>query len=164
MKRPTKQLLDDLLDDSVSPEFRGALMNKTLRSARRRKRMRHFTLAASMIALAGGFAFVFQEMREPATSPKKNGPSILRATPASPLNPVQVVNTKPDSVLEIVSSDSAPALTIVQTTESAQPREINDKQLLALLSDKPVALVNRGMHKAELIFLDSKEEMRFPVQ
>ena len=164
MKRPTKQLLKDLLDDSVSPEFRGALMDKTLRSARQRKRMRHFNLALSVVGLVGCFAFVFQEMRKPADSLSKNSPSILSALPASPLNPVQVVNTKPNSVEEVVSPNSASALTIVHTTESAQPKEIDDKQLLALLSDKPVALVNRGMHKAELILLDSAEELRFPMQ
>ena len=164
MKRPTKQLLKDLLDDSVSPEFRVALMDKTLRSARRRKRMRHFTMVASMVVLAGGFAFLFQKMRQPASSLSKTPSSILGAATASPLNPVQVVDTKPDSVVEIVSPDSPSGLTIVHTTESAQPKEINDKQLLALLSDKPVALVNQGVHKAELIFLDSKEGMQFPVQ
>jgi hypothetical protein len=164
MKRPTKQLLKDLLDDSVSPEFRGRLMDKTLRSARRRKRRRHFNLALSAVVLAGGFAFVFQEMRESAVSLGKNRPPILNAMPASPLNPVRVVNTKPNSVADVVSPDSASALTIVHTTESAQPKEINDKQLLALLSNKPVALVNRGTHQAELIFLDSQDERRFPVQ
>jgi hypothetical protein len=163
MKRPANQLLKDLLEDSVSPEFRGALMDKTLRSARRRKRMRHFTVALSVIALVGGFAFVFQGMREPAGS-LSNRSSISSAAPASLLNPVQVVDTKLDSVVEIVSLDSASALTIVHTTDSAQPKEINDQQLLALLSDKPVALVKRGMHKAELIFLDSGEEMQFPGQ
>ena len=64
MKRPTKQLLDDLLEDSTSPEFRAALMDKTLRSARQRKRVRHFNLALGMAALAGVFAFTYQEMTQ----------------------------------------------------------------------------------------------------
>ena len=163
MKPPTKQLLKDLLDDSVSPQFRSALMGKTLRSARRRKRMRHLTGALGVIVPVGFFAFAFHEMRESEGSLRENRPSIVSVAPASPTNPVQVVSTKPNSVAEVVSSDSASALTIVHTTESAQPKEINDKQLLALLSDKPVALVNRGTHKAELVFLDS-EEMGLPVR
>jgi hypothetical protein len=42
-------------------------------------------------------------------------------------------------------------VTRVQTTESARPKEINDRQFLALLSDKQVALVQQGADKADLI-------------
>jgi hypothetical protein len=68
---------------------------------------------------------------------------------------VQIVSTK---------LDSASAPTIVQTTESARPKEINDKQLLALLSDNQVALVCQGADKADLIFLNSENEKGFPVR
>jgi hypothetical protein len=60
--------------------------------------------------------------------------------------------------------DSASALTIVETTESARPREINDEQLLAVLSDAPVALARQGAHEAELMLLNAKDENGLPVR
>src|SRR5277367_2759247 len=143
MKRPTKQLLDDLLEDSASPEFRAALMDETLRRARQRKRVRHFNLALGAVALVGIFAFALQEMREPAVSltqvPQIRQP-IVSATPAPLLNPVQVVSTKMDSTLSVV-----------QTSELDRPKEINDKELLTLLADKSVALVRYAPNRMELI-------------
>jgi hypothetical protein len=161
MQRPTKQLLKDLLDDSVSQEFRDTLMAKTLRSARQRKHKRHSYWALSVVVLAGCLAFAFREMHGPADSPLKNDLSLL-PVPGPLFDPVQMVTTKPNSVAKVVSSDLVPAIKIVHTTESARPKEISDRQLLALLSDKPVALVNRSVHKNELMFLDSKE-VRLPV-
>ena len=143
MKRPTKQLLDDLLEDSASPEFRAALMDKTIHSARQRKRVRHFNLALGVIALAGIFAFTFREMREPAVSltqiPRTRQP-IVSATPAPSLNPVQIVSTKMDSTFAVV-----------QTSELDRPKEINDKELLTLLADKSVALVHYAPNRTELV-------------
>lgn len=161
MRRPTKQLLDDLLDDSASPEFRAVLMDKTLRSARQRKRVRHFNLALGMAALVGISTFTFQEMRGPVALRNPIRQPILSNVAVPSLNPVRVTGTKPilfksDTVLD--SSDST--LTVVQTSESDRPREINDRELLALAADRPVALVHQGPHQAELIFLNSNDGNR----
>ncbi|MGO8766912.1 MAG: hypothetical protein ACLQSR_17480 [Limisphaerales bacterium] len=165
MKRPIKQLLDDLLEDSAPQEFRAALMDKTLRGARRRKRARHFKLAMGAAALAGIFAFAFQEMREPAVSLNQIRRPILNATPAQALNSVQVVSTKLDSFKNVTVSDSsASTLTVVQTGEADKPKEINDKELLALVADKPVALIHQGLHQSELVFLDPKDKNGLPDQ
>jgi hypothetical protein len=161
MKRPTKQLLDDLLDDSASPEFRTALMDKTLRSARQRKRVRHFKLALGVVALAGIFTFMFQEMREPVSSPNRIRQPILTAARVPSLNPVRVPGTKPNLFKNnTVLGSSDPTLTVVQTSESDRPKEINDKELLALAGDEPVALVHQGPHQAELIFLNPNDGNR----
>jgi hypothetical protein len=142
MKQPTKQLLDDLLADSASPEFCSALLARTLNSARRRKRAHRFKLALGAVALAGMLAFAFQARREPAASGKPIRPSTLTATPASALPPVPVVSTKLDSTVALV-----------QTSEACRPREINDQELLAFLVDKSVALA-RSDGRAELIYFD----------
>jgi hypothetical protein len=144
MKRPIKQLSEDLLADSVSPEFRAALMDKTLRSARQRKRVRCLNLALGAAALVGIFAFAFLETHEPTVSLSQIRQPILSVTPVPMLNPVQVVSTKQDSTL-----------VVVQTSESDRPREINDKQLLAFLADKSVALVRFAPNRSELISFDS---------
>ena len=143
MKRPNRQLLDDLLEDSVSPEFSAALMDKTFRSARQRKRVRYFSQALGAIALVGVFAFVFLEMRKPADSLNQIRAPILSAAPAPSLSAVPVVGTEPDS-----------SLTVVQTSEADRPTEINDKELMTLLADKSVALVRYGSSPAQLISLN----------
>jgi hypothetical protein len=154
MKKTTEPLIDDLLEDSVSPEFRVALLDKTLQSARQRKRMRRFSLVLGTATFVGIIALTFFAMRGPTTVPDQ-----IRESDSS------VANSQPSSPLQIVSTklDSASALVIVQTTETARPKEINDKQFLALLSDKQVALVRQGADKADLIFLNSEDEKGFPV-
>jgi hypothetical protein len=158
MKRPTKQLLDDLVEDSASPEFRAVLMDKTLCSAWQRKQRRHFKLVLGMPAIAGVIAFAFLKTHVPTTA--QNGPRQSESRVANSQKPdsVGTVSAKPDLAVGMVSSASSPVLNIVQTTASARPKEIDDKQLLALLADRPAALVFHGAHKAELIFFSSEGE------
>jgi hypothetical protein len=159
MKRPTKQLLDDLVEDSASPEFRAALMDKTLRSAWQRKQRRHFKLVLAMTATAGIIAFAFLKTRVPTTAQDHPGQSESRVANSPKPDSVEIVSAKQNPAEDMVSPASCPVLTIVQTTASARPKEIDDKQLLALLSDRPAALVYHGAHKAELIFFSSEGEV-----
>jgi hypothetical protein len=153
MKQTTEQLLDDLLEDAVPPEFRSALLDKTLRSARRRKRARRFNMALGATAVAGIFLLSFWKMREPATLPDQIRQPDPMVVNSRPLQPRQIVITQLDSVKEFVSSAST--FTEVRTSGSSGPyEEINDKQLLALLSDRLAVLVHYGPHQAELIILN----------
>jgi hypothetical protein len=152
MKRTTEHLLDELLGDSATPEFRAALLDKTLQSARRRKRLRRFNLTLGACAIAGIATLMVLEIRVPTTMPNQIRQSASSVVNPQESGPVHMVSTIPDSVESIVSSDSTSILTVVQTTASARPREIDDQQLLALLSDRPVALIHQGAHQAELIF------------
>ena len=89
----------------------------------------------------------------------------MSATPAQALNPVQFIITKLDSFKNVAVFDSSDStLTVVQTSESDRPKEINDKELLALVADKPVVLIHQGLHQSELIFLNPKDENELPVQ
>jgi len=143
MKRLNKKLLDELLEDSAPPGFRAAVMDKTLRSARQRKRLRHFSAALGAAALIGIFAFTFREMRERAVSSNQIHPLTLTAASQPPLNHPQVVATRSD-----------PTLVVVQTSESDRPKEINDKELVALLANEPMALVRYASGRTELISLN----------
>lgn len=136
-------MLDDLLEDSAAPDFQAGLMDKTLRSARRRRRMRHFSSALGIMALLGICAIMFRDVRHQTISSNQIRPETLTgATSQSSLNHPRVVSTKPDS-----------ALAIVQTSEGDRPKEINDKELVTLLSNEPVALVRYASGRAELISL-----------
>jgi len=155
MKLTAEQLLDDLLEDAAPPEFRAALMDKTLRSARRRQRARYFNMALIATVVAGIFLFSFWKMREPAILSDRIRQSDPMVVGSKPLLPGQIVITHLDPVEEFVSSISTVAE--VQTSGSSGPyKEINDQQLLALLSDRPAVLVRHGPHQAELIFLDPR--------
>ena len=152
MKQNTEQLLDFLLEDAAPPDFRAALLDKTLRSARRRKQARRFNMALGAAALAGIFLLSFWKMREPAILPEQ----ILQPNPmvvnSQPLQSGQIVTTQLGSIMEFTSSVST--LAEVRTSVSSGLfQEINDQQLLALLSDKSAVLVHHGPHQAELIFL-----------
>lgn len=154
MNKPTKPLIDDLLEEVVPPEFQAALLDKTLQAARQRKRSRHLRQALCVTAFVGICTFALLELRTPKSVSNQNRRS------ASP------VDLPPPSRVHIVGTemDSASALTIVETTESARPREINDEQLLAVLSDAPVALARQGAHEAELMLLNAKDENGLPVR
>ena len=111
MKPTNEQLIDDLLENSASPEFRATLMAKTLQSARQRKRVRRLNLTLSVIALAGLFAFAFQESRIPKIAAIKIRQPILNGAVLPSLNPVQVVSTKTDSFKNVTVSDSSRSTT-----------------------------------------------------
>ena len=165
MKQTTEQLLDDLLEDAAPPEFHAALLDKTLQSARQRKRVRRLNLMLGTLILAGLFAFAIQETRNPRTLPNQIRQPILSVAALPSSHSLQVIGTKPDSIKSVAVSDSSDlTLTVVQTSESDRPKEINDKELLALAGDKPVALIHQGLHQSELIFLNPKDENGFPVQ
>ena len=153
MKQTTEQLLDDVLEDAAPPEFRAALLDATLRSARRRKQARRFNMAMSAAAVSGICLLSFWKMREPAALPvqiRQPDPLIVNS---QPLQPGQIVITQLDSVKASVSSAST--FTEVRTSGSSGPyEEINDKQLLALLSERSAVLIHYGLHQAELIILN----------
>jgi hypothetical protein len=151
MKQTTEQLLDDLLEEAAPPEFRAALMDKTLRSARRRKRTRRFNATLGATAVAGIFLLSFWKMREPATLPAQMRQPDPMVVNSQPVQPRQIVTTQLGSIEEFVSS----AFTEVRTSgSSGLYQEIDDQQLLALLSDRSAVLVHHGPHQAELIILN----------
>src|ERR1700722_17080727 len=104
MKKPNKQLLDDLLEDDATPDFQAALMGKTLQSARRRKRARHFSVAVCALAVAGIFLFSFSKTRERAVPSEQYRPIEALAGNEELPQSIEVVTTKPDSVGEVVTS------------------------------------------------------------
>jgi hypothetical protein len=140
MKPPNKQLLDDLTEDSAAPDFRAEVLHKTLRSARRRRHIRQLSGGLGTAMLAGLLVFAFKKTQEPAISLNQMRPQTPTGTSLPPQNRTPVVSTPSDAVL-----------TIVQTSESVPPREINDKELAALLSRQEVGLVRYASGETEVI-------------
>ena len=157
MKRTTEELLDDLLEESAPPEFRAALMSETLRQARRRKVFRRLGYAAGSITAAAALMFALWRPRDTRIAPHETRQPDLIVVQTQPLDPARIVRTHLGTITTVSSSDSA--FTLVETRVSERIyAEIDDQQLLALLSGKPVALVHQGPNRAELIFLDPQDE------
>jgi len=164
MKRPPEKLLDDLLEESAPPEFRAALLDRTLRQARRRKNFRRLNSALAVAACAAILALAFFKTRRqaPIVANQVPRPDLI-VVHSRPLNPAQIVSTQP-RLVNMVSS-SALSFTLVETHVSERLyAEIDDQQLFALLAGRPVALVHRGPNRAELIFLNPADANGFPVQ
>jgi hypothetical protein len=125
MKRTTDKLLDDLLADSVPPDFRAALMDKTLQSARRRKQARRFNMGLGAAVLAGMFLFSFWKRREPAALTAQTRQPDAMIVHSQPLQPAQVVATKFGPVAEFVSS-ATPCAEVLTSSSSGPYQEIDD--------------------------------------
>ncbi len=163
MKRPTKQLLDDLLEESAPPEFRAALMAEILHQARRRKVVRRASFAGGCVIAAMALVIALSWPRETTIAPREIRPPDLIVVQSQPLKPAQIVRTRTGANATVVSSTAG--FTLVETRVSERIyAEIDDQQLLTLLSGKPVALVRQGPNRAELIFLNPEDQKELLVR
>lgn len=166
MKRITEDLLNDVSDEIATAEFRASVLDKTLRAASRRKRIRRTNQIIGSLAVMLAMAVFVWKINKPLpvanqlAKPRKTTLTIVRS---HPLNPAQIVVTQPGSVAIITSFESGFA-TVETRASERNYTEIDDKELLALLGNKPVALIHQGPNQAELIFLNPADRKEFFVQ
>lgn len=150
--RQTERLLADVLGEGIPADVRNGLLHETLRLARRRRRFRQGRRASSALAVVVGLGLLlwhrFPSNLRPTGSPAK--PYTIVRT--QPLPPAAWVATRPLSPANLVVSASIGHIVVTAKTD-APVREINDDELLALVA-KPAALVRRGPHSAELVFVN----------
>ena len=150
-----EQLLNDLLAEGVPADFRQSLLKQTLGLARRRRWWRRTRRAASALAVCAGLAILWwRGVPRQATAPGSTArrPSV-EIVHTRPLPASEQVRTKPlPAAFQVVSVTTVP---VVSTRPSDSLfREIGDSELLALVAPKPAALVWRGPHSAELVFVN----------
>jgi hypothetical protein len=155
--RDKERLLADVLADESADGFREALLTKTLGLVRRRRRSRQAWRAASALALVAGLGVLWWRGLAPHTvAPEKPGDGYALVL-SVPLPAAALVSTQPLAASLIVASRTNAE--VVQTaSSSATPREINDSELLALVGQKPAALVRLGPHLAELVFVNQEDK------
>ena len=158
-------LLNDVLAEAASPDFREALLGETLRLARRRRRWRQTRRVAGIIvtlALLGIFVWQNNLPQQPvALMPvAKAKVKSYQLVHTQPLSAGAIVTTRPLSADRFVAS--AATIETLQTT-AGNFRVINDNELLALVASRPAALVRVGPHSEELVFVDPADEKGFPV-
>ena len=156
-----ESLLDDVLSGAAPGDFRGAVLEQTLRLARRRRQIRQGRRSALLLAagvlLAG---LVWQRLARAPASP----PSVTRQNPApayhlvrtEPLPATAIVTTRPFQADAALASSAG--ATEVTTTRGGY-RVINDAELLELVAG-PAVLVRTGPHSEELVFADPEDRKR----
>jgi hypothetical protein len=154
--RPNQErLLADVLAAGSASGYREALLNETLGLVRRRRRTRRAWRAAYTVALIVALGVLL--LRSPGPGSVAPGFSMPYTMVLSqPLAAAAIVSTQPfaGSIIE-----SGQSVELVQTASSGlRPNDINDIELLTLLGSKPVALVRRAPHKAELVFVNEEDE------
>ena len=82
---------------------------------------------------------------------------------SAPLDPKLIVETRPGAV-NIVQNEGATYAVVETGDGQGLFQEIDDDQLLALLTGHPAVLVRRGPGRSELIFLKSDDARGWPVQ
>jgi hypothetical protein len=158
------ELLDDVL--ASPPEFRAALLDATLRQARRRRRWRQARNAGGVLAIiifAGIFARQFwpeniSDKTVAVTPAEISAPKSFQLVETLPLPSGVVVTTGNFSAAKIISS--AADVTQIATT-GGNFNFISDEQLLALVSGHPAVLIRTGPDSEELVFADPADRRRF---
>ncbi|HUB87080.1 MAG TPA: hypothetical protein VMB22_04255 [Verrucomicrobiae bacterium] len=160
-----ENLLDDVLAEAAPADFREALLDETLRLARRRRQFRKIRYTATALVVLGLTAALFWQNwpKEPAVSlplAKKTVRASYQLVRTQPLPAGAIVTTHPLAPGEFVASISA--VRIVQDT-AGNYRVINDAELLALVGQHPAVLIRTGPHSEELVFADLEDQKGFPL-
>jgi len=172
MKSPTKteRLLDDTLSEAASADFSQTVLERTLRQVRRRRFARQLRQTMLAVAVLAVLTFwLWPRERPAATQATKESAPFPPALPAVtfvetlPLPPGMVVETRVGSVPMLAAS--SPIITLVETLPADELfRQLDDNQLLALVTGKPVALVRYGPHDAVLVLPDDLLQEGFRVE
>ena len=160
MKQGTdkERLLADVLNPDTDSDFSADVLAETLRGVRRQRRVRQIrrygaTLAAFVaVALASNHWLQNSRMPKLANAPT---PTNYQLVTTQPLTGGQVTGTQPLALGQQVTSTAG--VNLVQTAPGGFG-EIGDDELISLAAPNVVALVRRGPHEAELVFVSSSSE------
>ena len=156
MNRRTDQerLLTDVLREEAAGDFHDALLGETLRLARRRRRVR--------LARRVGGVFAILAVTATITLWRRPHPPVLEARP--PAQHYHLTLSQPPPASCLVSSHplradqvvvSTLASSVIRTT-TGRYQVLGDDELLAL-APVPAALVRRGPHEVELVFVSATD-------
>jgi hypothetical protein len=159
----SEKLLADVLSETVPADFRDAMFGETLRLVRRRRRWRQTRQVAGVFAIAGLLTIlvrqnwseqsvILQPLAE--TAVKTN----YKLVHTEPLPGDAVVTTRPFSDSQLIASGA----TVVEVvTTGGGFRQINDDELLALVSGRAAVLIRTGPHSEELVFANPEDQKDF---
>lgn len=151
------RLLDDVLSEAATPDFRAALLGETLRLARQRRRRRQVRQTVGVLGvliLAAWFAWRHLPQKMVVTHVAHPPPKAPTAKPfqlvvTQPLPSAALVATKEFAPVPIISS-RASVVQIATTGDGL--RFITDTELLALAKPEQALLIRTGPDSEELVF------------
>jgi hypothetical protein len=152
-----------VLSETAPSNFRATLLGETLRLVRRRRRWRQTRRVAGIFAVAGLLAvLIWQNLPEQSVVSrplaKKAVETSYKLIHTQPLSENAVVTTRQFSASQFVASIS----TVVQVvTTNSGFHQINDDELLALVSGRPAVLIRTGPHSEELVFANPEDQKDF---
>lgn len=157
-KNDQERLLEDVLVGEADAGFHEALLAETLRLARNRRRARRVQRVGAMLAVVSVITAVaiWRNPRAPMIVPPPPAQN-YQLTLSQPFPAASIVSTRPLSADQLVAS-KALARVLHTTAMSGSYREVGDDELLALAAPQVAALVRRGPHEAELVFIPSPLE------
>src|ERR1041385_6934890 len=117
MKPIPEELLDELIEDAAPPEFRTAVLEQTLRQARRRKQVRRLNSACATIAIIAIAAWLLRPSPPGTTVLNPSRPPDLIVVHSRPLNPAQLVSTQPHGVPTVASASTTCRIVETQVSE-----------------------------------------------
>ena len=158
-----ENLLSDVLAETSPADFREALLGETLRLARRRRHFRQTRQAIGVLAVFSLLAiFVKQNWPEQSVVSrplaKKAAQTNYKLVRTQQLPENAVITTRQFSEMQFAAS-IAPVVQVA--TASGGFRQINDDELLALVSGKPAVLIRTGPHSEELVFANPDDQKGF---
>ena len=157
-----ERLLDDVLAGEVEGGFRGASLEHVLRLARRRRQMRtvrrvSVVTAVLLVSAAAGIHYLGPKQRKPEFAQTHLPAAKFAWVTTRPLSPEEIVTSRPLLPEQIVRPIE---MTSFVHTVAGNYREVGDDELLALAAPQVVALVRRGPHDAELLFVSLASKPR----
>lgn len=150
-----ERLLTDVLGEEAGAGFHEALLGETLRLARRRRQLRlaqRVGGAFALIAVTAAIA-IWRRPHAPVLEARPPAPH-YQLTLSQPLPASCVVSSRPLRADQVVGSTFASS--VVHTT-AGRYQMLGDDELLAL-APQPAALVRRGPHEVELVFVSPPAE------
>ena len=156
-KTDNERLLADVLSSESDSAFSAKMLAETLRGVRRQRRVRQVRrYGVALVAVVAATLVSSQLWRRPAAptvaiAPK---PSPYQLVVTQPLTSAQVTESRFFSPDHPVSTSS---VNLIQTRPGGFG-EIGDDELISLAAPNVVALVRRGPHDVELVFVSSPTE------
>ena len=160
MKQGTdkERLLADVLNPETDSDFSAEVLTETLRGVRRQRRVRQIRRYGAALAVLAAVALASNHWFQNSAKPKlanAPAPTNYQLVTTQPLIVGQVTDTQPLSFDQQVASTAS--VNLVQTAPGGFG-EIGDDELISLAAPNVVALVRRGPHEAELVFVSSPSE------
>ena len=153
-----ERLLTDVLNAEPDAAFSANVLTETLRGVRRQRRMRQIRRYSAVLVAVVAVTLVSSQFLRRTAAPRRvelAKPANYQRVSTQPLIPSQLIETRlfsPDQ--HVVTTAS---VNLIETTAGGFG-EIGDDELISLAAPKVVALVRRGPHEAELVFVSAPTE------